>query len=313
METIVHIHDQPMPPVRDSGGSNRLAHWLATEQSIQGDTVYAMTRGGSATEHYDHIELPKTLEFHSLCRLIPSDTTGIEIHGGLPLATAIKLLKEVPHAINIVHAGHGVGIKDVFVSKSHANAASKATYAYNGIPTDDYVYSARKEDWLLFLAKVKRSKKGVDSAIRICKRTRQPLIIAGGKKLSCPETWFRWHPLISPVGYINGPEKYELLSQAKALVVPIRWEEPFGLTVIEAMISGTPVIAFRRGAMSELIVDGVTGLLCDDEEEMVDAIGKVHTLNPKDCREHVLRRFTSKHMYEKHAELLTMARSGLSW
>ena len=82
---------------------------------------------------------------------------------------------------------------------------------------------------------------------------------------------------------------------------------------IEAMLSGTPVIAFNRGAMSELIIDGVTGFLCDNEEEMLSAINKIEQLSPQVCRAHVIKYFSSYAMYQKHQELLDLAGQGSHW
>lgn len=178
---------------------------------------------------------------------------------------------------------------------------------------DDYIFNESKSDFLLFLAKVKRSKKGVDVAIKLSKKSKLKLVVAGGVRLGSPETWFNWHPLITPVGYVNGKDKMKLFSQAKALIVPIRWEEPFGLTIVEAMLSGTPVIAFNRGAMKELIIDGVTGFLCETEEEMLTAMQNVDKISPLKCHEHAKKYFSSFSMYEKHEELLALAGTGKTW
>jgi len=224
-----------------------------------------------------------------------------------------KLLDKYKRSIQIFHAGRGGGKKNVFLSMSHAKNANSSVYAYNGIPVEEYIYSEEKENFFLFLAKVKRSKKGVDTAIRLSKKNNSKLIIAGGRRLANPETWFSWHPLIKPVGYVDGPEKFSLISRAKALIVPIRWEEPFGLTVIEAMASGTPVIAFNRGAMKELIIDVETGFICENEDEMLDVMSKVNLISPKACRDHAANKFSSFAMYEKHKELLDVAGSGKIW
>jgi glycosyltransferase involved in cell wall biosynthesis len=112
---------------------------------------------------------------------------------------------------------------------------------------------------------------------------------------------------------VDGPRKRDVLSKASALLVPIRWEEPFGLTVIEAMLSGTPVIAFRRGAMPELIVDGVTGFLCNTEDEMVEAAGRLSEITPQACRRHVIEKFSATAMYERHQALLDLAGTGTAW
>jgi len=310
---ILHIHNQSLPPSPNSGGSNRLIDWLATEQSKQGHSVCAISPEGRSNDFYEHIKMPANCNYDELIELIPEDVTDIEYHGGLDAGIVDKLLTKYPSSLQIIHAGKGGGKNNVFVSRSHAEQAGQTVFAYNGLPVDDYIFSESKSDYLLFIAKVKRRKKGADTAIKLAKKLKCKLIVAGGSRLYCPETWFNWHPLISPVGYVNGTKKFELLSQAKALIVPIRWEEPFGLTIVEAMLSGTPVIAFNRGAMKELIIDGVTGFLCDTEEEMLAAIKNVSKLSAKQCHEHAKQYFSSVAMYEKHEELLALAGAGKSW
>ena len=313
MGAILHIHDQSLPPAAGSGGSNRLIHWLAVEQAAQGHKVYAMSPIGESNESYQHIRVPAQSLIETILEKIPNDVTDIEYHGGFPFFIVDRLIENFPRTLQIIHAGKGVGINRVYVSKSHAKRSGGEVFAYNGIPVDDYSFSEDKKDFLLFLAKVRRSKKGVATAINVAKKSKTKLIVAGGHRLGSPETWFPWHRLVKPVGYVEGDQKFRLLTTAKALLVPIRWEEPFGLTIIEAMLSGTPVIAFNRGAMSELIIDGVTGFLCDNEEEMLSAINQVEQLSPQVCREHVIKYFSSHAMYQKHQELLDLAGQGSHW
>lgn len=307
MSVILHIHDQSLPPIESSGGSNRLIDWLAIEQAKQGHKVYAMSPSGSNTEFYQHIKISLPCSLEELLAIIPDDVEYIEHHGGIESFVIDGLLESFPGCLQVCHAGKQEGQNNVFISKSHAKAHDGTVVAYNGVPIDDYIFSADKDNYLLFLAKVKRSKKGVDTAIQVAKKVNIPLVVAGGSRLANPETWFKWHPKITPVGYINGVKKFELLSKAKALLVPIRWEEPFGLTIVEAMLSGTPVIAFNRGAMPELIIDGETGFLCENEAEMIEAIKKLDQISPERCREHAMSHFTSIQMCNRHLELLAQA------
>lgn len=307
MSVILHIHDQSLPPIASSGGSNRLIDWLAIEQAKQGHKVYAMSPSGADTECYQHIKLSLPCSIEELLALIPDDVEYIEHHGGLAPTVVDELLTFFPGCVQVCHAGKQEGKNNIFISNSHAKAHGGTVIAYNGVPVDDYIFSADKDNYLLFLAKVKRSKKGVDTAIKVAKKVNIPLVVAGGYRLANPETWFKWHPKITPVGYINGVKKFELLSKAKALLVPIRWEEPFGLTIVEAMLSGTPVIAFNRGAMPELIIDGETGFLCENEAEMIEAIKKLDQISPERCREHAMSHFTSTQMCNRHLELLAQA------
>ena len=321
MGVILHLLEQTVPPSKSSGGLNRLVEWLATEQSKQGHKVYVASPDGASTEYFEHLRIPRDYTPHTIAPLIPNEVSDVEMHQIRP-DVAQWLMDRYPRSIQLMHSGispeqadasYWAGSKAVFVSHNHMQQAGGSQYAYNGVPIDQYEFREDKCANLLFLAKVRRSKKGVQTAIKVAKRCRRKLIVAGGRRNGSPETWFPWHPLIRPIGYVDGPRKTDILASASALLVPIRWEEPFGLTVVEAMISGTPVIAFRRGAMPELIVDGMTGFLCDTTDEMVEAVGKLDTLSPVDCRRHAVKKFSATAMYKRHMELLELAGSGTTW
>ncbi|MEZ9922568.1 glycosyltransferase [Vibrio breoganii] len=308
MRHIIHILDQPMPPRPDSGGSNRLVEWLAQEQHSLGHKVTVIAPEGNKTIHFEFIRNSVVdMTWQDLKELLPSDATDIEIHCSLSTSVSEGIISCGLGLLNVIHGGNGHELNAIYVSRSHAQNNGKEKYIHNGIPEQTIEFDADKDDFLLFLAKVKRSKKGIATAIKIAKSSKTKLVVAGGYRFGNPETWFSWHPYIQPVGYINGQRKSHYLSKAKALLVPIKWEEPFGLTIVEAMLSGTPVIAFRRGAMSELIVDGKTGFLCDNEEQMLTALSKVSELNPLEIREHARNNFSSIKMAIEHLNYLDLS------
>jgi glycosyltransferase involved in cell wall biosynthesis len=105
------------------------------------------------------------------------------------------------------------------------------------------------------------------------------------------------------VGEVDGAEKDELIGRAGAVLFPSPWEEPFGLVMAEASARGTPVIALARGAAPELIVDGVTGILCADEEEMVRAVPHALALDPAACRAQAERLFERTQIARQHLEI----------
>jgi glycosyltransferase involved in cell wall biosynthesis len=110
---------------------------------------------------------------------------------------------------------------------------------------------------------------------------------------------------IEYLGYIERDKLLPYYQDAKALLMPIQWEEPFGMNMIEAMACGTPVIAFRRGSIPEVVIDGKTGFIVDTFDEMVEAIKKIDTIDRNACREHVTRNFSTENMvdgYEKAFE-----------
>jgi len=104
------------------------------------------------------------------------------------------------------------------------------------------------------------------------------------------------NPRIVYSGNLAGPSKMRFISQAKALLFPIQWEEPFGMAVIEALACGTPVVAMRRGAMPEIIEHGINGFLADTEEEFAEYMQRVDEIDPADCRMSVKRQFSAEVM-----------------
>jgi glycosyltransferase involved in cell wall biosynthesis len=315
-ETILHIFNQPVPPPKKAGGANRLIHWLARAQSRAGHEVYVAAPGGRYADGYVKLAVPERYSWSDIEAVLPSGLTAIEHHGGGDESVQTFLDRmDIP----ILRMEHGVGQgfsprkQTVYLSRRHAALHGGDVFVYNGVPVDDYIFERKKSDFFLFLAKVKRSKKGVADAIEIARKAGVRLLIAGGHRLESPHTWFRWHPRIYPVGIVDGDYKLKLLSQARALVVPIKWEEPFGLTMIEAMASGTPVIAYRRGAVPEIVAHGVTGFVCDTQEQMIQSLSKCATIDPARCRQRVMELFTDNLMAQGHVNLIREIRSDRRW
>ncbi|MGK2896393.1 MAG: glycosyltransferase family 4 protein [Candidatus Saccharimonadales bacterium] len=110
------------------------------------------------------------------------------------------------------------------------------------------------------------------------------------------------HPRITYTGNLGGKRKTLFIAQAKALLFPVDWEEPFGMAVIEALACGTPVVAMNRGAMSEIIEHGVNGFLADTDEEFFEYANRVAEIDPERCRESVERHFSAEQMAEKYID-----------
>jgi glycosyltransferase involved in cell wall biosynthesis len=114
-------------------------------------------------------------------------------------------------------------------------------------------------------------------------------------------------PLLGPdvylVGEIGGETKFRFLQSISSFVMPIRWEEPFGLVMIEALFCGTPVVAFRQGSAPEIVENGVTGFIVDTEEQMKDALHKSKTLDREKVREKAIQKFSSEIMTNKYISL----------
>ena len=164
---------------------------------------------------------------------------------------------------------------------------------------------AEKEPYLLCLARI-CADKGQHLAIEVADRAGMRLVLAGKvESTAAAQRYFadQVQPHIDGdavrhISNVGGKHKQALLSRARALLAPIQWDEPFGLSVVEAMVSGTPAISMRRGAAPELIEEGVSGFLVDDIEGMVAAVGRVGEIDPRVCA-HVNRdRFGGRAMVE---------------
>jgi len=178
---------------------------------------------------------------------------------------------------------------------------------YHGLPADIYRFHPEPGSYLAFLGRISPEKR-VDRAIEIAKQVGMPLKIAA-KIDRVDQDYFESEiaPLLSNslvefVGEIDDDEKDEFLGNAYALLFPIDWPEPFGLVMIEAMACGTPVIAYRRGAVPELVEPGRTGFIVEGLEDAVEAVRRVAQLSRKRCREVFEQRFTAKRMAHDYVQ-----------
>lgn len=177
---------------------------------------------------------------------------------------------------------------------------------YNGINTQDFTFNDKPEDYLLYFGRIHPEKGAVES-IRIAKKTGRKLIISG---LIQDEAYFE--KMVKPeinqtdiiyVGNSGPTDRNRLLRQAYALLHPISFDEPFGLSVAEAMICGTPVIAFNRGSMPELINDGISGFLVRDTDEAIEVANDIKNINRHHVREWALSKFSLDSMVSKYIEI----------
>ncbi|MPW18609.1 glycosyltransferase [Paraburkholderia sp. CNPSo 3157] len=182
---------------------------------------------------------------------------------------------------------------------------------YHGLPDQLLTpQSHKKPEYLAFLGRICPEKR-VDTAIKIAAQSGLPLKIAA-KVDKVDQEYFKTEiePLLSQahvefIGEINEAQKPEFLSGAKALLFPIDWSEPFGLVMIESMACGTPVIAFNRGSVPEVIDHGVTGFICEDVQGAVAALQRIDELSRTEIRSQFERRFSSKIMAQNYVDSYT--------
>lgn len=196
-----------------------------------------------------------------------------------------------------------------YVSISHSDRSPELDYiatVYNGVNAKDFIFNSVSEDYLLFFGRL-HPEKGVYESIQISKKSKRKLIISG---LIQDQTYFdqKVKPFINNndivyVGNSAPDERNRLLGGAFALLHPISFEEPFGLSVVEAMLCGTPVIAFNKGAMPELILDGKTGFLVNSIDEALEAINNLKMISRKYCREWAISKFSQQKMIEGYLKV----------
>lgn len=195
--------------------------------------------------------------------------------------------------------------KYISISDNQRRDAPDLPYAstiYNGTDVDLFEFSDVAEDYLLFIGRISPVK-GVKEAIQVAKDSGHRLMIIGpvGHEAKGYFDQYIKPELNDQILYLGRMDQDQLpkyYQKAKALLTPVQWEEPFGLTTIEAMACGTPVISLRRGAAPEIIKEGKTGFIVDSISDMVDAVGKIDQIKRKDCRDHVKKKFNLDKMVE---------------
>ncbi len=194
------------------------------------------------------------------------------------------------------YAGHAH-----YVSISNADRGPKLPYVatvYNGLRVQDFTFNEQPENYLLFMGRI-HPDKGTAEAIQIAIKSQKKLIIAG---IIQEENYFleKVKPYLNDdiqfIGSVGPEKRNQLLGNAMALLHPIHFNEPFGLSVAEAMLCGTPIIAFNKGAMPELIKPDQTGFLVDNVNQAVEAVHQLSQINRNTCREWAMANFSQEKM-----------------
>ncbi len=271
------------------GGTERVCYWLAKAQAEMGHEVTVLCRPGSRLSFARIIEIPEKIE-HAGSFLPP----GIEV---VQVYQNPNFQIDHPLLVNIGgngQAGEKFHPNTVFVSRNHAERHGWTEFVYNGIDVSEYPLRRGKSDYLLFLAKASWRVKNLSGAIRIARAAGMTLAIGGGRA-ACWQRGVRSH------GMVDGPQKLRLLQDARALLFPVIWNEPFGLVTVEALACGTPVIATPRGALPEILTSEV-GVLADSFHSLVEGVERTKRISPEACRAHVENNFTHRHMAARYEE-----------
>jgi len=194
-----------------------------------------------------------------------------------------------------------------YISISNSDRSPELDYittVYNGLRTSDFIYQDEPDDYLLFLGRI-HPDKGTAEAIMIAQKSMSRLLIAG---IIQDQNYFdekvapHLNEEIQFVGHVGPEHRNKLLGNAAALLHPINFHEPFGLSVAEAMLCGTPVIAFDKGSMPELILPGKTGFLVNNVDEAVEVLQQVVGIHRKDCHLWAKSQFSQEKMVQDYYE-----------
>lgn len=291
-------------PVSLYGGTERIVEWLARQLLLRGHEVTLLGPRGSFLPGVRSVVATNAREAGEA---MPRDIDIVHAHGW----TNARFDRPTLWTLHGNAPGSSFEGNWNFISRDHARRHGRNTFVYNGIPVDEVYFQAAKGDRHLFFSRINRPGKNVTRAIDLAHRYDIGLDLAGGSRwelltrsavrregafFRSLSSRFRFH------GMVGGWNKARLLAESRSLLFPIRWDEPFGLVVVEALLAGTPVIAAPRGAIPELMSDDV-GFLCETDAEYGAAFEAVRTIDPGRCRDFAAATFPVGRMTDGYLEL----------
>ena len=327
------LHES-IPPML-YGGTERVVSWLTEELVRRGHEVTLFASADSRTaaklvpvteqaqrlnpaERIDGLASP-----HLLVAMLRQQRTEFDvIHSHLDYLP-FAALQEVAH--RVVTTLHGrldldglrplykfhsayplVSISDA--QRAHLPDANWIATVHHGLPLEQYEPGPGCGDYFVFLGRISPEKRP-DVAIEVARKAGVRLVIAA-KVDPVDQAYFEQvvepllkGPSVEYIGEVDEERKAELLRDARGLLLPILWPEPFGLAMIEAMAFGTPFITRRCGSTPEIVAHGQVGYICDTDEELVSAIKKVEALDRADCRRWVEERFSVGRMAAEYEQI----------
>jgi glycosyltransferase involved in cell wall biosynthesis len=316
-------------PPKLYGGTERVVHWLTEELVTLGNEVTLFASGDSRTSAKLNATWPKALRLDGSVR----DPNALHmvmlervrqkcddeqfdfLHFHLdyypfslfyrqpsPFVTTLHGRLDLPEHQPVFTTFSSVPV--ISISNAQRRPVPQANWVrtiYHGLPERLLMPQPGTPSYLAVLGRI-APEKGVDRAIKIAIRCGIPLKIAAKVDRADQEYYeeiirpLMDHPLVEYIGEIGDHEKASFLSGAIALLLPIDWPEPFGLVMIEAMACGTPVIAYNRGSVAEIVDDGLTGFIVEDETSAVAGVGRLAGLNRDAVRKQFEARFTARRM-----------------
>jgi|WetSurMetagenome_2_1015567.scaffolds.fasta_scaffold00025_26 glycosyltransferase involved in cell wall biosynthesis len=302
------IADNGTIPVTLYGGTERVIWCLGKELTKLGHRVTFLVRKGS---HCDFAPVLPLHEGEGIAPHIPDDVDVVHLNF---TPTDVGELKK-PYLITIHGNSNDAGELDqnaVFVSRNHAERYGSDSFVHNGLDWSEYSEPdlGAEKRYFHFLGNAAWRLKNVKGAIAVIAKARtEQLRVLGGVRFNIRMgIRFTFSPRIRFYGMVGGEEKDRLLIHSKGLLFPVRWHEPFGLSIIESLYFGCPVFGTPYGSLPEIVTDAV-GFLSNKKDDLADAIKNVGTFSPKACHDHAAHNFNSKKMAEGYLERYEMVLS----
>jgi glycosyltransferase involved in cell wall biosynthesis len=281
-------------PVHGYGGTQRVVAWLARGLLELGHRVTLVAPSGSSIAGTQLVRLdPKTVRRPGFepSMLLPAGVDILHTHVRLTATPAL------PHVFTLhghLRPGSSAPPNTIFLSANHAHGYQRTAFVYNGVDPSEFTFGAKKSDYDLFLGRLHRVK-GYRWAIEGARRTGRRIVLAGGWRPS-----FRRR--VRYVGTVDGSEKAKWLAGAACLWMPALWDEPFGLTLVEALMSGTPVLGTMRGALPEIVTTDV-GALGSTLDDLVRLRASVDACDPAKCRARAEQWFNHRRMASEYVRM----------
>lgn len=323
-------------PPKKYGGTERVIHALTEELVKKGHDVTLFASGDSQTSAKLISVYPRPLREIKIENLYGANAwTLLNIGLAYKMQNEFDIIHDHNNDISLpvanlsstpvvmtIHGAFNTNVKKIFqvlnqvniVTISHAQSAPLPNLnyvgnVYNGLNMEDYEFSDMPENYLLFVGRISMEK-GVHYAIEVSQQLDIPLVIAAKLDSQAPHDLAYFRDYVEPklsdrirwVGEVDDTQRNQLMSKAYCFLHPITWVEPFGLTLIEAMACGCPVVAFNKGSIPEIIKEGETGFIVRDIKEMIEAVVNIGNIDRYNCRKYVLEKFNAKQMadgYEK--------------
>lgn len=294
---IALCHPARIPPHK-YGGTERIVAWLAEALVHLGHTVTLVSGEGSEVKGTQWIQWPADGDWEAIVR----DQVDLAHLWATP-----HRAPRIPYLVTIEgngRPGESFLPNTVFISRRHAENHGATHWVYNGLDPAPYRWQEPKsEDTLVFLAKASWAVKNLPGAIAVARAAGMRLEVMGSR--DWPFALHRWIPTVRGVHYrgmVDDIEKRDVLARARALLFPVRWDEPFGIAITEALASGCAVYGTPYGSLPEIVSPEV-GMLSTSGADLVAALREGPRPSPADCRSRVEQVFSAEKMAREYAKL----------